>query len=66
MSEQRFPAGWDQARVERLIAHYDALDDDEWIAEDEAAETAEGQTLMIVPTELVPTVRELIARKKTA
>jgi hypothetical protein len=66
MSEQNFPAGWDQQRVARLIAHYDAMGDDALVAEDEAAQEEDGQTVMIVPTDLVPTVRELIARKKTA
>jgi hypothetical protein len=66
MTNQKFPPGWDQARVERLIAHYDAMDDDALVAEDEAAHEADGQTVMIVPTELVPSVRELIARKRTA
>ena len=36
------------------------MDDDALTAEDEAAAEAEGQTLMVVPTELVPAVRELI------
>ena len=62
MSKQKFPAGWDEARVQRLIGHYDQMDDDELTAEDEAALDAEGQTLMVVPTELVPSVRELIAK----
>ena len=54
MSKQKFPPGWDQARVERLIAHYDAMDDDALVAEDESAAEVKGQTLMIIPTELVP------------
>jgi hypothetical protein len=62
MSKQKFPAGWDEARVQRLIAHYDQLDDGGLTAEDEAALDAEGQTLMVIPTELVPSVRELIAK----
>ena len=62
MSKQQFPPGWDKARVQRLIAHYDQMDDDELIAEDEAASASEGQTLMVIPTELVPSVRELIAK----
>lgn len=66
MSEQKFPPGWDEARVRRLIACYDQMDDDAMVAEDEAALEAEGQTLMVVPTELVPAVRELIARKSRA
>ena len=66
MSNQKFPPGWDEARVRRLISHYDQMDDDALVAEDEAAQATEGQTLMVVPTELVPAVRELIARKNTA
>jgi hypothetical protein len=62
MSTQSFPPGWDEDRVRRLIDHYEQMDDDSLTAEDEAAQQAEGQTLMVVPTELVPTVRELIAR----
>lgn len=63
MSEQKYPPGWDEARVRNLIAQYEQMDDDEMVAEDEAAPELEGQTLMVIPTELVPLVRELIARK---
>jgi hypothetical protein len=66
MSKQKFPPGWDEARVQRLIAHYEEMDDDAMVAEDEAAQEAEGQTLMVVPTDLVPAVRELIARRTSA
>ena len=66
MSEQNFPPGWDEARVKRLIDHYENMDEDELLAEDEAAREAEGQTIMIIPTDLVPAVRELIARKPIA
>jgi hypothetical protein len=62
MSKLNFPAGWDEARVQRLIAHYDQMDDDELTAEDEAALDAEGQTPMVIPSELVPSVRDLIAK----
>jgi hypothetical protein len=62
MNKQQFPQGWDEARVQRLIAHYDQMDDEELTVEDEAALEAEGQTLMVIPTELVPSVRELIAK----
>ena len=63
MSKQKYPPGWDEARVQKLIAHYDQSDDDMMVAEDEAAQDLEGQTLMVIPTELVPAVRALIARK---
>jgi hypothetical protein len=64
--KKKFPPGWDEARVQRLIAHYEQQSEDEQVAEDEAAQEAPGQTLMAVPTELVPAVRELIARKSSA
>lgn len=63
MSKQKFPKGWDEARVQRLISHYERQNEDEQVAEDEAVQETDGQTLMTIPTELVPAVRELIARK---
>ena len=33
----RFPEGWDEARVRRLLQHYESLTEDEAVAEDEAA-----------------------------
>ena len=41
-------------------------DEDERAAEIEAAWEAEGMTLMSVPTELVPEIRALLARRQTA
>ncbi len=62
MSKQQFPEGWDQDRVQRLIDHYESMSDEALAAEDDAAAEAVGQTLMVVPSALVPAVRELIAR----
>jgi hypothetical protein len=66
MSEQKFPPGWDEARVREVIAHYDSQSEDEQFAEIEAAQQAEGVTMMAVPTDLVPEVRALLARKQSA
>ena len=66
MSEQKFPPGWDSSRVQRLLSHYEQQDEDAQVAEDEAAQETEGQSVMIIPTELVPAVRELIARMSGA
>lgn len=63
MAENRFPPGWDQARVERLIEHYESQSDAEAVAEDEATLDDRNQTVMEIPTELVPAVRELIAKR---
>ena len=66
MSEQKFPPGWDEARVREVLAHYENQMEDEQFAEIEAAQQAEGVTMMAVPTELVPEVRALLARKQSA
>jgi hypothetical protein len=67
MNEQRFPKGWDEQRFKRLIADLDARTDEEWIAADEAA-TADGgdQTVITVPTALLPEIRRLLASQKSA
>jgi hypothetical protein len=49
-----------------VIEHYDSQDHDERAAEIEAAWEAKGMMLMSVPTELVPEIRAIIARKQTA
>ena len=60
--EQSFPPGWDAEKAKTLADYYDNQSDDEAIAEAEAALEEEGQTLVLVPTELMPTIQELIAR----
>jgi hypothetical protein len=61
MSKNRFPPGWDEKRVKGVISHYESQSEDVAVAEDEAAM---GGTVMSVPAELVPEVRELIAKHK--
>jgi hypothetical protein len=60
--ESKFPPGWDEARVKRVISHYESQTDEEAVAEDEAS--FDSPTTMDVPAELVPKVRELIAKSK--
>lgn len=57
-----FPPRWDEERVRRVIAHYESQTDEEAVAEDEGAFEDEGQTVVEVPFELVPVIRELIAQ----
>jgi type II secretory pathway component PulC len=64
MKQNRFPPGWDEARVQRVLAHYETQTEAEAVAEDEAAFEAPDQTLVSVPRELVPAVRELIAKHR--
>ena len=66
MSYQKFPPGWDENRVKKLIAHYENQTEDEEFADIEEAREAEDITLMAIPTELVPEVRALLASKQSA
>jgi hypothetical protein len=60
----QFPPGWDEQRVRRVLEHYESQSEAEAVAEDEAALDGSAGTVMEVPTELVPRVRELIAKHK--
>jgi len=62
MKANNFPPGWDEERVKRVIAHYEAQTEEEAVAEDEAAYEDRSQTTMEIPNALVPKVRELIAK----
>ena len=64
--QSQFPPGWDEARVRRVLEHYEAQSDEEALAEDEASFEATTHTAMEVPVELVPAVRELLAKHKNS
>ena len=64
MKRNRFPAGWDEARVRRVLEHYEHQSEDEAVAEDEAAFQLRGQTVMVVPKRLVPEITQLIERRR--
>jgi hypothetical protein len=64
MSETKYPPGWDESRVNRVLEHYEIQTDEEAVAEDEASWERTSHTKMDVPVDLVPTVRELIAKKE--
>ena len=61
MITDRFPPGWDEERVRKVLEHYERQTDSEAVAEDEAAYEDSSQTFMEIPKELVPEVRKLIA-----
>ena len=61
----RFPKGWDEARVRAVLDHYENQTEDEAVAEDEAAFRRRGQTVMVVPTPLVPAITKLITEEGT-
>ena len=63
MKKSKFPPGWDEKRVHAVLNHYEKQSEEEAIAEDEAAYENAAYTVMEVPKELVPKVRELIAKR---
>jgi hypothetical protein len=66
MKQASFPPGWDEARVRRVLEHYERQSDDEAVAEDEAAYESTTYTAMEVPIDLVPAVRELLAKRRVS
>ncbi|MBM4034196.1 MAG: hypothetical protein FJ291_20790 [Planctomycetes bacterium] len=66
MKQAHFPPGWDEARVRRVLKHYESQTEEEAVAEDEAAWENPKHTLMPIPNELVPAVRDLLARAERA
>jgi hypothetical protein len=65
MKRTNFPEGWNEERVRRVLEHYENQSDDEAVAEDEAAYESTTHTAMDIPVELVPAVRELLAKRRT-
>jgi hypothetical protein len=61
-TKQEFPPGWNEQKVRAVIRHYDGLSDEELAREIETAPEMTGETLISVPTALLPAVRELIDR----
>ena len=66
MKPPGFPKGWDEDRISDLLAHYETQSGEENVAEDEIIWLDPGQTVMEVPSRLVPAVRELIAKHEGA
>ena len=64
MKQPRFPQGWDEERVRRVLEHYETQADEEAVAEDEAAYESTTHTAMEVPVDLVPQIRELLAKRR--
>lgn len=63
MSQSKFPPGWDEERVRRVLAHYEEQTEEDALLEDEAG-IEPSETVMNIPHALVPAVRELIAKRQ--
>ena len=63
MTTQKYPHGWNKARIQRVLEYYESQTDEEVATEIEAGLE---RTTMEVPRALVPVVRELIANRKSS
>jgi len=66
MKKQRLPKGWTEEQIRKLAEHHDNLTEAEQVAEIEAALTDGNQTLIAVPTALIPEIVKLISNKRPA
>ena len=57
-----YPPGLDAKKVQEIIAYYDSLTEEEWVAHDEYAYENPYTVDVLVPKELLSTVRGMIAR----
>ncbi|MDJ0682090.1 MAG: hypothetical protein QNJ18_19795 [Xenococcaceae cyanobacterium MO_167.B52] len=62
--KNKFPPGFDEVKIQSIIEHYENQTEEEAVAEDETIMTNEQQTMMQIPNNLVPIIRELIAQNK--
>ena len=62
MSQSHYPPGWDERRVQTVLDHYETQTELEAVAEDEAAVGVSSSAIMEIPTDLIPVVRELLAK----
>ena len=61
-NREQYPPGWSEERVRKVLEHYEQQSDEEAVAEDDSAFERNSSTVMEVPVELVPKIREMIAR----
>lgn len=64
MKKNRFPKGWNQEKVQEVVAHYERQTE-EALAEDEALFSDPNKTVIEVPRELLPVIREMIAKHQS-
>lgn len=65
MKPNKYPAGWNERKVRKILKHYDSQTEVQAIAEDEASFELKDQTVMVVPKSLVPEITKLIAKHRT-
>ena len=65
MTNKNFLPGWDEERVRRVLAHYETQTEEAAVAEDERAFGERSRSVIEIPIELLPVIREVIAQYET-
>jgi hypothetical protein len=60
MSQGKFPPGWDEDRVRRVLEHYEEQSEEEAVAGDEAAFEDQKAAVVEVPHEMLPSSGSLL------
>jgi hypothetical protein len=63
MSKGSLPEGWSEEKVRRVLAYYEQQSEEDALVEDRAS-VEPSETVMSVPRDLVPKVREFIAKHR--
>ena len=61
----KYPRGWNRKKVQDLIDYYEKQTEEEAVAEAEAAFNDSRQTVVLVPTALLPKVHKLLSSYST-
>ena len=64
MKKNQFPKGWNEKKVQQVLAHYERQSDDEALIEDEHALSKKQSVSVEIPVELMPLIREILAQYK--
>ena len=48
MKQNKYPSGWNERKVRKVLRHYESQTEEDAIAEDEAAFELKDQTVMVV------------------
>jgi hypothetical protein len=64
MTQNKYPTGWSERKIRRVLKHYESQTEDEAISEDEASFELKDQAVMVVPKKLVPEITRLIERRR--
>ena len=66
MKKHIYPKGWNKKKVKRVISHYESQTEEKALAEDEAAYEDINYSMLEVPIQLIPKIRELIYKYQTS